>query len=395
MKEELRPHQVEALKEMKDGNILWGGVGSGKSRVAVAFYELHHEHQDVYVITTAKKRDSKDWEGEFARIGVGKAQDASVRGILTVDSWNNIDKYKSVEGAFFIFDEQRLVGAGAWVKAFLKIVKSNDWILLSATPGDTWLDYIPVFVANGFYKNRTQFKQEHVIYKPFSKFPKVERYVGEGRLRRHRNQILVHMRYENQTVRHEKTVIVEHDARMLQEVLKNRWHLYKDQPIRDIAELFGVLRRVVNEDESRIQTLKDLLMQHPKIVVFYNFNYELDMLKELGEDLKATVGIEYAEWNGWRHEEIPTSDSWLYFVQYVAGAEGWNCVETDTIVFFSLTYSYKIWEQARGRIDRLNTPFSDLYYYTFRSKASIDQAIWRALKAKKNFYPKESAIENG
>lgn len=395
MKEELRPHQVEALKEMKDGNILWGGVGSGKSRVAVAFYELHHEHQDVYVITTAKKRDSKDWEGEFARIGVGKAQDASVRGILTVDSWNNIDKYKSVEGAFFIFDEQRLVGAGAWVKAFLKIVKSNDWILLSATPGDTWLDYIPVFVANGFYKNRTQFKQEHVIYKPFSKFPKVERYVGEGRLRRHRNQILVHMRYENQTVRHEKTVIVEHDARMLQEVLKNRWHLYKDQPIRDIAELFGVLRRVVNEDESRIQTLKDLLMQHPKIVVFYNFNYELDMLKELGEDLKATVGIEYAEWNGWRHEEIPTSDSWLYFVQYVAGAEGWNCVETDTIVFFSLTYSYKMWEQARGRIDRLNTPFSDLYYYTFRSKASIDQAIWRALKAKKNFYPKESAIENG
>ena len=304
MKEELRPHQVEALKQMKDGNILWGGVGSGKSRVAVEYFKLHHDHQDVYVITTAKKRDSKDWEGEFARIGVGKAPDATVLGLLTVDSWNNIDKYKGVEGAFFIFDEQRLVGAGAWVRAFLKIAKSNDWILLSATPGDTWLDYIPVFVANGFYKNRTQFKQEHVIYKPFSKFPKVERYVGEGRLQRIRNQILVHMRYETQTVRHEKTVIVEHDARLLQEVLRNRWHLYKDRPIKDIAELFGVLRRVVNEDESRIQSLKDLLQEHPKIVVFYNFNYELDMLKELGEDLKATLGIEYAEWNGWKHEEI-------------------------------------------------------------------------------------------
>lgn len=393
MKEELRLHQVEALKEMKDGSILWGGVGSGKSRVATAFYELHHEHQDVYVITTAKKRDSKDWEGEFARIGVGKESNASVLGLLTVDSWNNIDKYKTVEGAFFIFDEQRLVGAGAWVKAFLKIAKQNDWILLSATPGDTWLDYIPVFVANGFYKNRTQFKQEHVIYKPFTKFPKVDRYVGVGRLQRNRNQILVHMRYENQTVRHEKLAIVEHNERMLKEVLRNRWHLFQDRPIKDISELFGVLRRIVNEDPSRVRMIKDLLEQHPKIVIFYNFNYELEALRRMGDDLRETLGIEYAEWNGWRHEEIPTTDSWLYFVQYVAGAEGWNCVETDTIVFYSLTYSYKLWEQARGRIDRLNTPFSDLFYYTLRSKAPIDQAIWRALKAKKNFYPKETALE--
>ena len=394
MKEELRPHQVEALKQLKDGNILWGGVGSGKSRVAVAYYELHHEHQDIYVITTAKKRDSKDWEGEFARIGVGKAQDASVKGILHVDSWNNIDKYRNVADAFFIFDEQRLVGAGAWVKAFLKIAKANNWIMLSATPGDTWLDYIPVFIANNFYKNRTQFKHEHVVYKPFSKFPKVERYVGVGRLQRNRNQILVHMRYENQTVRHEKLAIVEHDERMLREVLRNRWHLYKDRPIKDISELFGVLRRIVNSDPSRILMLKDLLQQHPKIVVFYNFNYELDLLKELGENLREDLGIEYAEWNGWKHEEIPTSESWLYFVQYIAGAEAWECVETDTIVFYSLTYSYKNWHQARGRIDRLNTPFSDLFYYTFRSKAVIDTAIWRSLKAKKNFYPKESAIQN-
>jgi hypothetical protein len=391
--EELRPHQVDALKEMKDGSILWGGVGSGKSRVAVAFYKLHHDHQDVYVITTAKKRDSKDWEGEFARIAVGKEQNASVHGVLTVDSWNNIDKYRGVSGAFFIFDEQRLVGSGAWVKAFLKIAKENDWIMLSATPGDTWLDYIPVFVANGFYKNRTQFKQEHVIYKPFSKFPKVDRYVGVGRLQRNRNQILVHMRYENQTVRHEKLAIVEHNERMLKEVLRNRWHLFQDRPIKDISELFGVMRRIVNEDPSRIRMIKDLLEQHPKIVVFYNFNYELEALKRMGDDLRETLGIEYAEWNGWRHEEIPTSDSWLYFVQYVAGAEAWECVETDTIVFYSLTYSYKLWHQARGRIDRMNTPFSDLFYYTLRSKAAIDIAIWRALKAKKNFYPKETALE--
>lgn len=391
--EELRPHQVEALKEMADGKILWGGVGSGKSKVAAAYYLQEHSDQDVYVITTAKKRDSKDWEGEFARIVVGKEKSATLHGVLTVDSWNNIDKYRQVKNAFFIFDEQRLVGSGTWVKAFLAIAKSNQWILLSATPGDTWLDYIPVMVANGFYKNRTEFKREHVVYKPFSKFPKVDRYVGVGRLQRLRNQILVHMRYEKQTVRHEKTVIVKHNERMLKEVLQKRWHLFQDRPIKDISELFGVLRRIVNAHPSRVYAIKDLLEKHPKIVVFYNFNYELDALKRMGDDLKYTLGIEYAEWNGWRHEEIPTSDSWLYFVQYVAGSEGWNCVETDTIVFYSLTYSYKMWEQAHGRIDRLNTPFMDLYYYIFRSKSVIDTAIWRALKAKKNFYPKDVLVE--
>lgn len=394
MLEELKPHQEEALKQLRDGKILWGGVGSGKSKVAAAYYVLEHPHQDVYVITTAKKRDSKDWEGEFARIVVGKEQSASLHGILHVDSWNNIEKYRNVKDAFFIFDEQRLVGAGTWVKAFLAIAKHNQWILLSATPGDTWLDYIPVFVANGFYRNRTEFKREHVIYAPFTKFPKVDRYVGTGKLLKLRNQILVHMRYEKQTVRHEKTVIVKHNERLLQEVLKNRWHLFQDRPIKDISELFGVLRRVVNEDPARVRAIEELLETHPKIVIFYNFNYELEALKRMGNQLFLIKGVNYSEWNGWRHEDLPTGDSWIYLVQYVAGAEGWNCVETDTIVFYSLTYSYKLWEQAHGRIDRLDTPFLDLYYYVLRSKSAIDTAIWRSLKAKKSFYPNEKAVLN-
>lgn len=382
---DLRPHQEEALKQLRDGKILWGGVGSGKSRVAVAYYELEHPHQDVYVITTAKKRDSKDWEGEFARIAVGKEQSATIRGILHVDSWNNIEKYSEVKDAFFIFDEQRLVGSGTWVKAFLRIAKKNQWILLSATPGDTWLDYIPVFVANGFYKNRTQFKLEHVIYKPFARFPQVDRYVGTNKLMALRNQILVHMRYYKETVRHSKTLEVTYDEKLFKDVIKNRWHIYQNRPIKDIAELNGVLRRIVNSDPSRVGAIVDLLENHPKMVIFYNFNYELDALRHMGNGLFLTHGVDYSEWNGWKHEEIPTTDKWLYLVQYVAGAEGWNCVETDTILFYSLTYSYKNWEQAHGRIDRLNSPFLDLYYYTLRSRALIDSAIWSSLRAKKNF----------
>lgn len=384
---ELQPHQLKALTELRDGKILWGGVGSGKSRVAVAYYEQEHREQNVYVITTAKKRDSVDWESEFARIVVGKEPSATCHGILSVDSWNNIAKYSEVKDSFFIFDEQRLVGSGKWVKSFLKIAKNNKWILLSATPGDTWMDYIPVFIANGFYRNRTQFKTEHVVYAPFAKFPKVLRYTSVGRLVNFRNKILVHMRYKNETIRHTMVRQVEHNEELVQSVVKNRWHLYQNRPIRDISELFGVLRRVVNSDPSRVRKIESLLEEHPKIVIFYNFNYELEALRRL----EAKVAI--AEWNGHKHEEIPETSSWAYLVQYVAGSEGWNCVETDTIVFYSLTYSYKIWEQAHGRIDRLNTPFTDLYYYILRSKSVIDTAIWRSLKAKQNFNAAKFPIE--
>lgn len=385
---ELAEHQKTALEKLKDGSILQGGVGSGKSRVGCAYYALTETGEDVYVITTAKKRDSLDWEEEAAKFGIGKERDATLHGILTVDSWNNIEKYIDVENAFFIFDEQRLVGAGKWSKSFLKIAKKNRWIMLSATPGDTWLDYIPVMVANGFYKNRTEFKREHVIYAPFSKYPKVERYVNVQRLVRNRNQILVHMPYARQTTRHPVNVWCEFDEKLMARVSHGRWNVYEDKPIRDIAEMFHVMRRIANTDPSRIREFMKLMKDHDRLIVFYNFNYELDIIRTLCEPLSQAGDIEYAEWNGHRHEALPQSAKWVYAVQYVAGSEGWNCITTDTTVMWSLPYSFKIWEQAHGRIDRMDTPFTDLFYFILRSKAAIDWAIWRSLKSKQNFQVK-------
>ena len=375
----LYPHQRKAVQQLKNGSILWGGVGSGKSITAIAYYMLKEAPRDIYVITTAKKRDALDWEKEAIKYGVGTKKGATVAGVLTVDSWNNIGKYEDVKNAFFIFDEQRLVGSGAWTKSFIYIAKTNHWILLSATPGDSWLDYIPVFVANGFYKNRTEFKREHVVYSSYTKFPKVDRYLGTGRLIRLRDQILVEMPYVKHTTRKVDNIHVEHDLEKMEQATKHRWHIWEDRPIRDVSELFHVMRKIVNTDESRINALKELIKQHKKIVVFYNFNYELEMLRTLGDE------IIIAEWNGHKHEPIPKTDSWLYLVQYAAGSEGWNCVETNVMVFYSLTYSYKMFHQAHGRIDRLNTSFYELQYYVFISKSMIDNAIMKSLKQKKSF----------
>jgi hypothetical protein len=378
---QLYPHQEEALPKIHNGCVVRGGVGSGKSITAIAYYMQKEAPKDIYIITTAKKRDSLEWRGEAAKYGVGTSKDATTAGVLHVDSWNNITEYTGVKDAFFIFDEQRLVGSGAWVKAFLAIAKANRWIMLSATPGDSWMDYIPVFVANGFYKNRTEFVRRHVVWNTFAKFPKVDRYVEQGHLERCRRAVLVEMPFQRHTTRHVRLWPVGYDTELFTRVWKDRWNIYTDEPQKDISETFRVARQLVNSDISRYAALMELMEKHPRLIVFYNFNYELEMLRVLS---RATA-IPTGEWNGQKHEEIPSGDRWLYLVQYAAGAEGWNCIDTDAMVFWSLTYSYKLYEQSQGRIDRLTTPYHDLWYYVFKSPSEIDNAIWRSLTTKENF----------
>lgn len=391
---ELYDYQLDAVRRLKTGSILCGGVGSGKSRTSLAYYFTQQGGQlkpygemknpkDLYIITTARKRDTLEWESELPIFRMSKIPGEGLyENKIVIDSWNNIKKYKEVHGAFFIFDEQRVVGSGAWVKAFLNIARKNDWILLSATPGDTWSDYIPVFVANGFYKNKTEFTREHVVFSRFTKYPKIDRYLGTGKLIRLRNSILVDMDFKRQTVSHHEDIYVRYDIDKYKAAGKLRWDPFKNEPIRDASGLCYVWRRIVNEDESRQVALLELFEKHPKMIIFYNFNYELDILKEVFGGIR---GVSVAEWNGHQHQPIPAGKTWVYLVQYTAGCEGWNCVQTDTIVFYSQNYSYKVMAQAAGRIDRLNTPYTDLYYYHLKSRSGIDLAISRALKEKRNF----------
>lgn len=392
----LRDYQLDAVNRMRNGCILNGGVGSGKSRTALAYYykeqggkldsDIYVEMKnprDLYIITTARKRDTLEWEGEMVPFLLTPDPEEAMYYDLNivVDSWNNIQKYKDVHGAFFIFDEQRVVGSGAWVKAFLNIARKNRWILLSATPGDTWADYIPVFVANGFYKNKTEFIREHVIYSRFTKYPKIDRYINTGLLIKHRNDILIDMDFSRKTISHHEDIYVSYNRELYRDIGKTRWNPFKNEPIINASELCYTWRKIVNSDESRQLALLELYEKHPKMIIFYNFDYELDILKELyyGEN------VEVAEWNGHKHQPVPSGKSWVYLVQYTAGAEGWNCIKTDTIVFYSQNYSYKVMQQSAGRIDRLNTPYTDLYYYHLKSRSGIDLGISRALSEKKKF----------
>lgn len=396
----LRDYQLEAVRKMKNGCILCGGVGSGKSRTALSYFYLQQggnetslvgddyqpmddvNIQDLYIITTARKRDTLEWGQELIAFLMTTDEKTRVYNHkVVVDSWNNIQKYSDAKDAFFIFDEQRVVGSGAWSKSFLKITKSNNWILLSATPGDTWMDYIPVFVANGFYKNRSAFIREHVVYRWGAKYPQVDRFINTKKLERLKSEIIIYMDFERPTVPHHEDLYLDYDQELYRRIMRERWNPWEDKPLKDAGEMYYAFRKVVNSDESRSVALLELMEDHPKVIIFYNFDYELDILKSL----VYPVGTELAEWNGHKHQPVPLGDKWVYLVQYAAGSEAWNCITTDTIVFYSQNYSYKVMAQAAGRIDRMNTPFKDLYYYHFKSRSYIDRAISRSLAQKRDF----------
>lgn len=397
MKINLYPHQEEVLSKIRSGSILYGGVGSGKSITSLAYYftyecggklkpykEMTHP-MDLFIITTARKRDTLEWHKECSKFILSENREDSINGVkVTIDSWNNIQKYTKEKKAFFIFDEQRLVGKGVWVKSFLQIVKHNRWILLSATPGDSWLDYIPVFIANGFYKSRREFLNEHVIFNPYVKFPQVKRYIQTGRLERQRDSILVTMNYIKETTNNQKVIKVKHNKELYGFVIKRRWNPYTNTPIKNISEMCSVLRQITNMHVTRFNALEKIIEEKKKVIVFYNFDYELEALRKFGKDKK----IPFTEWNGHKHEPILSGDLWMYLVQYTAGAEGWNCTTTDTIVFFSQNYSFKTMKQAAGRIDRINTPYTNLYYYHLITDSRMDFAIRDALKNKKTFNEK-------
>ena len=401
---ELVQHQIDALKKMHNGCILRGDVGSGKSRTSLAYYYISvckgmvkvnnkgslremESPRDLFIITTAKKRDDESWYDELAPFCITKNEiDNPSHVRVTVDSWNNIKKYVNIYGAFFIFDEQRVVGSGAWVKAFYKIAKKNQWILLTATPGDTWADYIPVFVANGFYRNKTEFNSIHAVFSRYAKFPKIERYERTDVLNKYRRQILVNMKDKREAVEHHIEVLCKYNKELYRTIKKDRWDPYDKKPIEETGKLCYLERRVSNDDSSRIAEMRKLLEQNLKVIIFYNFDYELETLRELCD----AMCIRYNEWNGHKHEPVPDEGNlgWAYLVQYAAGCEAWNCITTNVIIFYSQNYSYKVMTQSAGRINRMNTPFKDLYYYHLRSYSPIDLAIKRALALKKNFNEK-------
>lgn len=388
---DLYPRQQKALAKLRSGSILCGGVGSGKSRTALAYYFLNEKGKDLYIITTAKKRDSLEWEEEFTRAGVLYSCDVSGGPLFVdgssvyIDSWNNIQKYKDICDCFFIFDEQRVVGSGAWSKTFIKIARRNSWLLLTATPGDNWSDYIPVFVANGFYKNRSEFLARHAVFARYAKYPKIDRWVDTKRLVALRRRILVTMEYTKPAEHKVRVINCNYSVKAYKDILRDRFDYEKNEPISSQGR-FCYLLRICGNNLDKLAKVSNILKEYGPAIIFYNYDQEYyDLCSSL-----SAQGYTVRCYNGHQHDPTPSGEfspnsKWAYLVQYNAGAEGWNCIATPNMIFYSLNYSYKMMLQASGRIDRCNTPFRELNYFVLTNDSPIEYRIRDCLKRKEKF----------
>ena len=186
---------------------------------------------------------------------------------------------------------------------------------------------------------------------------------------------------ERHTTRVRKTIYCDYDHDLYKWVVKNRMDPWTNEPLRDAGGVCRILRKVVSDNDWRSDETLRLLASHERVIVFYNYDYELERILAVAD----RDGRPSAQWNGHRHDPVPRGERWIYICQYTSAAEGWNCTDTDTVLFWSLNYSWRVMEQCEGRIDRLNTPYSRLRYYFLESKSSIDEAIRRSLSLKKVF----------
>ena len=379
----LLKYQEEAIQKLHSGSVLYGATGSGKSLTGLAYYMRCWSHLDLYIITTSKKRNAGEWEEEIAKLGCPPPK--------AIDSWNRLKNYRMVSDAFFLFDEHKVGGHGKWAQSMITIAKKNKWILLTATPGDVWDDYASIFIANEFVKNKTTWNEDFCIFDRISKYPKIIGYQREDVLKNMRDAVLVPMEYQSEKVPIPYVIPYKVDHEEEAYVLARRKSLRHPEmrAFRNTSAMFAYMRMNLPDKESKIQALADVLKKEPKAIIFYNFTPE----KYEIENAARQVNIPFFQYNGQIKDNVPDGDTWVYAVQYTAGAEAWNCITCRTVIFYSMNYSYKVMTQAKGRIDRCNSPFDELHYYYFISPDfEIDQEILNALTRKEKF--NEEALAN-
>lgn len=372
-----KDYQKRAINQMHNGCILCGGVGAGKSLTSLGYIDKVYPSGTVYIITPARKRNTGEWFDDIRKNDMDETR-------FVVDSWNNLSKYKDVKDAFFLFDEQKVSGKGTWAKSLIRIAKSNQWILLSATPGDTYDDYATVLIANGFVRNRTTWYDEYCVTKSQPFFHIVDhknKDVIDMMIRR----IFIKMDYQSDKKRIERVIPIQaRSAGEEKEILMTHKAPGAQMPFTTFAAAIAYVRMNCYDKSKKTEALRKIIEKHKKIIVFYNFLSEKLEIERAAIDANVTINF----YNGQRHDPIPDTDEWVYGVQYNSGAEAWNCITTNAMVFYSPNYSYKTMEQAHGRIDRVNSPYECLYYYMLLNELNIDNKVMNALSSKKDFNEK-------
>ena len=134
-------------------------------------------------------------------------------------------------------------------------------------------------------------------------------------------------------------------------------------------------------NQVKLEAFKDLIdSTEDRLIVFYNFNEELQKMAELVEDRSISI-VNGATKDLTAYEEHSNS---ITFVQYQAGAKGLNLQKANKIIYFTLTQSCEDWMQSKKRIHRMGQEKTCFYYYLM-CKKSVEEEILKALESGRDY----------
>lgn len=391
--------QEEVIQEIEgNSKILELGTGSGKTLISLQEYLDHHSQHPLLIICPNSKFREGGWDREVAVIEkhYGVKIDYEVipyshlwtkRKVPKKPTYKTNDKLGDYKGRFIIFDEIHFVKNPTSERgktAQLLIKNSKGFLGLSATPlSNGWEDSMNYFIMFGMAKNKTSFIREYAsgldhYYKPYG-------WKGD----------LLSPMWEAISIFRDKHDMTDLPKLTLQDVYFKKSTRYskilKDRICEDIVydtvpKLYAGLRQYANL-KHKGEYLNELLEgTSENVVVFYNFNTELDeIMKAIPKGKKVFIA------NG-KGYSIPQKGKWgnvknsVSVVQYQSGGTGIEMQYAYTVVFFSPTYSYQDYEQSMGRVYRTGQE-ENVTAYLFKTRGTVETAIWKSLEKKKDFNP--------
>lgn len=137
-------------------------------------------------------------------------------------------------------------------------------------------------------------------------------------------------------------------------------------------------------NKEKLSAFEDLLEStNDRLIVFYNFNSELERLKEICEKFDKPT----SEVNGAKHDltNYNDCDNSVTLVQYQAGSMGINLQLSNKIIYFTPPLSSELFEQSKKRIHRIGQNHPCFYY---QLKCGIEEKIYGTLAMRKDYTDK-------
>ncbi|WP_368076685.1 SNF2-related protein [Clostridium tyrobutyricum] len=398
----LYPHQIQALKETEKFSRVGYFLDMGLGKTFVGSEKLN-QLDAPYNLLICQKSKIDDWYDHFKSyydykvIKYNKAQEISRHSVVIINYdliWRRPELMKLKDFTLMCDESSMIKNEKSERAKFILKMKAKNIILLSGTPtGGKYEQLWSQCKLLGWKISKKLYWQEFIKSVLLDiggfKIKKVTGYKNVDRLKRKLHEYgAVFMKTDE---------VFELPEQIEQKIkIKNtkEYKIFKKDRLITInnTELVGdtsltkmlYLRQLSSQyNKNKVNQLKDILEStEDRIIIFYNFNKELEIIKKLCEKLDKPISIingavkDLDNFNQYNNS--------ITLVQYQAGAMGHNLQKSNKIIYFSLPLQSELFEQSKKRIHRIGQEKTCFYWYLI-TQNSIEEQIYQTLKERRDY----------